>query len=136
MKERTFISFDWAIKKVLRHKENFTVDQWMYFLKKSEIKDDFTAKGMEDAKRVLSYENMSKDDQIAYKRHVENHRIEISVIETAEDKGARKRSIEVAMTLLNAGSDKNLIAMATKLSLEEINKLEKGEDIDKDDDDE
>jgi methionyl-tRNA formyltransferase len=25
MKERTFISFDWAIKKVLRHKENFTV---------------------------------------------------------------------------------------------------------------
>lgn len=113
-----------------------TMDQWMYFLKKSEIKDEFTAKGMEDAKRVLSYENMSKDDQIAYKRHVENHRIEISVIETAEDKGARKRSIEVAITLLKAGSDKNLIATATQLTLDELDRLQKGEDIDKDDDDE
>ncbi len=25
MKERTFISFDWAIKKVLRNKKNFTI---------------------------------------------------------------------------------------------------------------
>lgn len=120
-----------------------TMDQWMYFLKNSEIKDDFTAKGLNEAKKVLQYENMSKADKDAYERHVYNVRIEKSVIETAEFKAglkaARKTSIEVALSLLKVGIDKNIIATSTKLTLEEIDILERGEelelDIDKDTDD-
>jgi predicted transposase/invertase (TIGR01784 family) len=120
-----------------------TMDQWMYFLKNSEIKDEFTAKGLDEAKKVLKYENMSKADKEAYERHVYNVRIEKSVIETAEFKAglkaARKNSIEVAIALLKEGSNKNLISTVTKLTLEEIDRLEKGEelelDIDKDSDD-
>lgn len=41
-------------------------------------------------------ENMNSDDQFAYKRHIENKRIEMDVTETAMDKGARRRSIEIA----------------------------------------
>jgi ribosomal protein S10 len=110
-----------------------TMDEWMYFLKNSEIKDEFSAKGLKEAKQVLKYENMSKEDKNAYERHVYNRRIEVSVIETAEFKAslkaARKNSIEVAIVLLKAGSNKELIATATKLTLEEINKLERGEDV-------
>lgn len=113
-----------------------TMDQWMYFLKKSEIKDDFTAKGLEEAKRVLKYENMTTEDQISYRRHIENNRIEISVIETAEFKAARKRSIEGAISLLKAGINKDIIATSMQLTLEDIDQLEKGIDIDKDTDDE
>jgi PD-(D/E)XK nuclease family transposase len=121
-----------------------TMDEWMYFLKKSEIKDEFTAKGMEEAKRVLKYENMSKEDQMSYKRHIENNRIEISVIETAEFKGemkgARKKAIEGAISLLQAGINKSIIATSMNLTLDEIDKLERGEEvdinIDKDSDDE
>jgi hypothetical protein len=43
-----------------------------------------------EAKQVLRYENMPPEDQSAYKRHIENKRIEMSVTETAEDRGIRK----------------------------------------------
>jgi predicted transposase/invertase (TIGR01784 family) len=120
------------------------MDQWMYFLKNSEIKDEFNAKGLKEAKQVLKYENMSKEDKSAYERHVYNQRIEISVIETAEFKGemkgARKKAIEVATLLLQTDASKETIATVTKLTLEEIDKLERGEEvdinIDKDTDDE
>lgn len=102
-----------------------TMDEWMYFLKKSEIKDDFTAKGMAEAKHVLIYENMQPEDQTAYKRYIENRRIEMSVMETAIDKTKR----EIAKILLLANTDKNLIAEATKLSLEEIVSIENEEEI-------
>ncbi|MFN0202776.1 MAG: hypothetical protein ACKVTZ_14730 [Bacteroidia bacterium] len=94
MAARTFISFDWAIKKVLK-----------LFLKNSDIKEDFTAKGLSEAKLILRYENMTAADRAAYDRHRENRRIE-----------------------------KSVIAFATKLTLEEIMQLENGEDIDKEED--
>lgn len=110
-----------------------TLDEWMYFLKKSDIKDEFTAKGLSEAKQVLRYENMSIEDQLAYKRHIENRRIEMGVTETAIDNGKRQMAIDVAKVLLAEGTDKALVAKATKLSLEEIIKIDLGEDIDKED---
>jgi PD-(D/E)XK nuclease family transposase len=115
------------------------MDEWMYFLKNSEIKDDFTAKGLDEAKEVLKYENMSREDQLSYRRHVENKRVEISVIQTAEFNAARDKTIEIAKAFLKAGTSKELVATATKLTFWEIDALERGEDIDKntdDDDDE
>lgn len=110
------------------------MDEWMYFLKKSEIKDEFTAKGMNEAKQVLRYENMSYSDQLAYKRHIENQRIELSVTETAIDKGKRKAIIEIAKNGLKNGFSIEDIAKLTQLSHEEIVSLSKGEDIDKEED--
>ncbi len=108
-----------------------TFDEWMYFLKKSEIKDEFTAKGMTEAKEVLRYENMKVEDQIAYKRHIENRRIEMSVTETAIDKGKRQGFIEVAKNSLRKGLNIADIAEITELSYEEVLALSKGEEIDK-----
>ena len=51
-------------------------------------------KGMNEAKQILRYENMNDEDQIIYKRHIENRRIEMGVTETAIDKGKRQRSID------------------------------------------
>jgi hypothetical protein len=39
---KKLIRFDWAMKKMLRHK--------VYFLKNSEVKDNFKAKGLDKAK--------------------------------------------------------------------------------------
>ena len=108
-----------------------TMDEWMYFLKKSEIKDEFTAKGMSAAKEVLRYENMQPEDQAAYKRHVENRRIEKSVTETAEDRGKRKRSIEVAKKGLKKGFSIEDISEMTELSIDELIMLSEGKDLDK-----
>lgn len=110
------------------------IDEWMYFLKKSEIKDDFKAKGMEEAKAVLRYENMNPEDQSSYKRHVENRRIEMGVTETAIDKGKRKATIEVAKRLLSANATIEFILQITQLSETEVLALSRGEDIDKEED--
>ena len=112
-----------------------TMDQWMYFLKNSEIKDEFTAKGLEQAKQVLKFENMSRADKDAYERHIYNQRIEISVIETAEYKAARKRSIEMAIEALKVGIDMEIIAQISKLDKSEIEQLSRGIDIDRNTDD-
>jgi predicted transposase/invertase (TIGR01784 family) len=106
-----------------------TMDEWVYFLKNSEIKQEFKAKGMERAKTVLSYEGMSSQDKAAYNRHIENRRVEMNVMDTAEEKGARKKAIQVAKTFLAAGIDMDLIAQGTQLTLEEIERLANGEDI-------
>ncbi|MEY4935437.1 MAG: hypothetical protein RIS64_1796 [Bacteroidota bacterium] len=42
------------------------------FLKKSEIKDSFKAKGMKRAKAVLDVERMNIEERRAYQRHIEN----------------------------------------------------------------
>ncbi len=110
------------------------MDEWMYFLKKSQIKDTFTAKGLLEAKQVLRYENMPLEDQSAYKRHIENKRIEMSVTETAEDRGIRKKSVEVAKKALEKGFNMMDIVELTNLSIEEVITLSQGEEIDKEED--
>jgi hypothetical protein len=134
MANRTFISFDWAIKKILRHKENF-VSKWFYFLKNSEIKEGFKAKGMERAKSVLWYETMAQDDKQAYKRHIENRRIENAVIETAEDKAARRKSIEIAKNALSIGANIDFVVNITGLKMHEVVLLSEGKDLDVENDD-
>ena len=109
------------------------LDEWLYFLKNSEIKPDFKAKGMERAKEVLRYENMPQTEKYAYDRYVENRRIEMGVLETAEDKGDRKRQIKVAMKALANGLPFDFIADLTDLLLSEVQLLSEGKDIDAED---
>lgn len=72
-----------------------------------------------------------REDQLAYRRHIENKRIEMGVIETAEDRVVRKKSIEFALRALKKGLSMNDIAELTDLSEEEVFSLSRGEDIDK-----
>ena len=111
-----------------------TLDEWIYFLKKSEIKPTFTAKGMQEAQKVLRYENMNSEDQFAYKRHIENKRIEMGVTETAIDKGKRMMKIEFAKDLLAESMPIENIVKLSKLTLEEVQAIARGEDIDKEED--
>ncbi len=45
-----------------------TLDEWIYFLKNSEIKKDFTAKGLKEAEEVLKVANMEDADRREYQR--------------------------------------------------------------------
>jgi hypothetical protein len=87
--------------------------------------------GMQEAQKVLRYENMSYEDQLAYKRHIENKRLEISVTETAIYKGARRNSIKVAQKLLEKGNSLQEVVDISELTLEEVQAIARGEDIDK-----
>ena len=57
-----------------------TLDEWIYFLKKDEIKDEFKAKGLKDAKKQLNIMKLSELDRKEYELYIEQQRYERSLI--------------------------------------------------------
>lgn len=45
-----------------------TLDEWIYFLKNSVIKKEFTAKGLKEAEEVLKIANMEEEERAEYQR--------------------------------------------------------------------
>ena len=108
-----------------------SLDEWIYFLKNSEIKDEFQARGLAQAKDNLKIDNLSPAERAAYQKYLEDKRYEMSVIESAEvtgelrgrKEGKKEAKIEIAKSLKARGIDINLIVETTGLNLEEIEKL-------------
>lgn len=128
-----------------------TLDQWIYFLKHEEIKGDFNAKGLTEAKKKLDilklsdeerreyeyYESEIRDQASMYLTYVTNPR-KIGFIEGKEEglkegvekgfekgieKGIEKANYENAIKMLKAGIELATISSITGLSIEEIQKL-------------
>ncbi len=59
-----------------------SLDEWIYFLKNNEIKEDFKAKGLSKAKEILRVDNLSVEDRRAYEIFIKNQRIHQSEIAT------------------------------------------------------
>jgi len=59
-----------------------SLDEWVYFLKNSEIKDEFTAKGLDEAREKLKAINLSEEELPAYRVYLEQLRYEASIAET------------------------------------------------------
>ena len=96
-----------------------TFDEWIYFLKNSEVKDSFKAKGLDKAKEKLRYENLSDEDKKMYNRFQENRRIENSVSYTAKQEEKRN----IAKKLIDIGLDNSTISQTTDLTIEQIEQL-------------
>jgi hypothetical protein len=96
-----------------------TLDEWFYFLKNSEVKDGFKAKGLDKAKEKLQYETLTEEEKKMYDRFQENRRIENSVTYTAKQE--EKRTI--AKTAIKKGFDNQIISELTGLTLEQIEQL-------------
>ena len=61
-----------------------TLDEWIYFLKNSEIKKEFSAKGIKEADETLKVANMSEEERKEYNRFVEVLSDRASIAETIE----------------------------------------------------
>lgn len=48
-----------------------TLDEWIYFLKNSEVKDEFKAKGLKEAGEVLDIMRLPDADQYSYNRYID-----------------------------------------------------------------
>ncbi len=100
-----------------------TLDEWIYFLKNSEVKDEFRAKGLDKAKEKLGYESLNEEEKRRYDRSVENLRIAKSVENTKIQEAVHERNLEIAKSLISLGSDNDFIIKATNLTLEAIENL-------------
>ena len=96
-----------------------TLDEWVYFLKNSEVKDNFKAKGLDKAKEKLRYESLTEEEKKMYDRFQENRRIENSVSYTAK----QEEKIEIAKSLFQTVLSDEEIAKHTGLTLEQVKEL-------------
>jgi len=56
-----------------------TLDEWIYYLKNNEIKDNFTAKGIDKAKQLWRLDNLSEEERKKYQKHLEDLRYAASM---------------------------------------------------------
>ena len=76
-----------------------TLDEWIYFLKNSEIKKEFSAKGLKKANEVLQIVNMTDEERREYNRFVEVLSDRASIAETIEFESNLKAEEKVAAVL-------------------------------------
>jgi predicted transposase/invertase (TIGR01784 family) len=104
-----------------------TLDEWVYFLKNSEVKDNFKAKGLKEANDVLDIMRLDKEDQYGYNRYLDSLHLKASEIFSlqteAEFKVRDEISIEIAKKAIIKGFDNETIAEITGLKIEKIQEL-------------
>ena len=127
------------------------LDEWIYFLKNSSIKSDFTAPGLKEASAVLDVMSMSPEDRKAYDDYIDLIRQKRSAhksaimkgmdkgraeglkeglrkgrkegLEEGLAKGERKKALEIALKMLQTGISPEQIADVIGLTVEEIKNL-------------
>ncbi|MBF0242769.1 MAG: Rpn family recombination-promoting nuclease/putative transposase [Desulfamplus sp.] len=112
-----------------------TLDEWIYFLKNSEIKSEFSAKGLKKAEEELNVLKLSKEDLAAYERYIDDWRVGESSIKTAffegridavsKAKGKKEIKIAIAFEMLKDGEPEDKIRKYTGLTDNEIIELKK-----------
>jgi predicted transposase/invertase (TIGR01784 family) len=104
-----------------------TLDEWVYFLKNSEVKDEFKAKGLKEAGEVLDIMRLEQNDQYGYNRYLDSLHLKASEVFTlqteAEFKAKDERSVEIAINCIREGLDNITISKLTKLTIERIEML-------------
>jgi predicted transposase/invertase (TIGR01784 family) len=115
-----------------------SLDQWIYFFKNSEIKDEFNAKGLAEAREKLREINLGEKELRAYKRYLEQLHYEASIAETIKfeeefakrkaqeegrEEGREDKAREIAKLLKDSGDPLEKISAITGLSISDIEKL-------------
>jgi predicted transposase/invertase (TIGR01784 family) len=104
-----------------------TLDEWIYFLKNSEVKDEFKAKGLAEAKEVLDIMRLDKEQQYGYNRYLDYLHLKASEALTlkieAEEKIRNQKAIEIAKNAIIEGSKNEFISKITGLSVEQVEQL-------------
>ncbi|NEP12750.1 MAG: Rpn family recombination-promoting nuclease/putative transposase [Symploca sp. SIO2C1] len=104
-----------------------SLDEWIYFLKNSEIKEEFSAQGLTEAKERLRQEHLSEEESAVYKQYLQDRQYENSIISTtkaaAELEGKKKEKRDIARAMKQSGSKFEFIAQITGLSLREVEEL-------------
>jgi predicted transposase/invertase (TIGR01784 family) len=106
-----------------------TLDEWIYFLKKAEIKDEFTAKGLKSASQKLDILRLEPEARKAYDRYVEAQRSDASFVETvkleisaAVNETLKNRAAEA----LKKGFAADVVAEITGLPIGEVQTIADG----------
>lgn len=108
-----------------------TLDQWIYFLKNEEVKDNFKAKGLVQAKEVLDYLKYSEEERLEYESYKESLHYQASMYESTyvigilkgEKKGKMEEKMAIAKKMLQKNIEIAIIAEVTGLTAQEVESI-------------
>lgn len=107
-----------------------TLDEWIYYLKNSNLPQTFRAKGLSGVEVQLKRDNMSKQEQQDYELFLEKLTVTQESLEAtrmdAMEKGDNRRARSAAAKLVLRGFINADIADITGLSMDEIEEIRRG----------
>ena len=103
------------------------IDEWIYFLKNSEIKPEFRSKNIQKAGEKLDLLKMEPEKRKVYERYLSNLAVEKDVIDTAHDDGKLEGIAKTARNMLKDGMPIEKVAIYTELTVDEIRQILKNE---------
>ncbi len=117
-----------------------SLDEWIYFLKNEEIKENFKAKGLVKAKQELDILKLPEQERLAYEKYQDNLHYQASMFESSYTigiktgieqgveegmvKGEKQKALEIANNLIDV-LDVKTIAIKTGLSEKEIESIKR-----------
>ena len=99
------------------------LDEWIYFLKTAEIRDEFTAKGLKAASQKLDILKLEPAERKEYDRFLEAQRSDASFVETVKfeiSSAVKSKVEEIAESALIEGVSAEFVVKITGLSPEEV----------------
>ena len=113
------------------HWSKVPLEQWIYFLSTSDIPEDADAPGLKAAREKLQLSQMSKDEQAAYRRYLDDRVILADQIFTAKgegrlegrEEGRAEERLKNARSLKANGIPMDVIAKSLGLTTEEIEQV-------------
>ena len=111
------------------------MEEWMAYLKDGKINPNTTAPGLNEAREKLKYYSMTPQERYAYDEHLSAVMIQNDVLDTAKLEGRIEGRAEGraegelaerqknARNLKELGVDTSIIAQATGLTIEEIDRI-------------
>ena len=92
-----------------------TLDEWIYFLKNEEIKENFTAKGLKEAEEKLSIMKLPEDEQKAYEHYKDDLHYQASMFESSFGDGYHEGEAAGIEKGIEMGMEKTTKTIALKL---------------------
>ena len=106
------------------------LDEWIYFFKNAEIKNNFSAKGLKSAVEKLDEMKLNETEAKDYKRYLKDLRDMASEQHTKMadaqeliNKGRTEKEIEAVLGLVEIGLSLEQIAVALKISVERVKEI-------------
>ena len=115
------------------------LDEWIYFLKNEEIRDEFSAKGLKEAKQKLDIMKLPDAERQAYERYQDDLHYQASMVQSSygigriegrkegrkegREEGRDENRRQMARALKDKGVETGIIASASGLSQDEIEQL-------------
>jgi len=100
-----------------------TLDEWINFLKNETIPENPKAKGLLKASQELDYLKMNEEERLQYNKYQEDRHHEASIYESTYVIGQIEKTKEIAINLLNANVNIEIIKQTTGLTDSELENL-------------